>query len=114
MDVLIAGCGFTGYRVAQRFLSRGARVFATTRDRDKLRGLADLGVNVIRYSAGRDEEVPVPDGVLVLHSLPTTEAGDPTPSLLRSLGRAPSRIVYLSTTGVYGDAKVVDESTPVS
>ncbi|MEP6535869.1 MAG: hypothetical protein ABJF23_11160, partial [Bryobacteraceae bacterium] len=37
---------------------------------------------------------------------------DPTPSLLASLRGAPSRIVYLSTTGVYGRIRDVDYHTP--
>ena len=30
------------------------------------------------------------------------------------LGGSPARVVYLSTTGVYGDAQLVDESTPAA
>jgi nucleoside-diphosphate-sugar epimerase len=87
VNVLILGCGYTGQRVAARFLARGANVIGTHRDSD------------IRQA--------VTPGVLVLHSVP------PPANVLDALGDAPSRVVYLSTTGVYGSAQFVDENTPV-
>jgi nucleoside-diphosphate-sugar epimerase len=103
VTVLILGCGFTGERVARRMLAHGARVIATARDP---RRLAGLGVEAIRV-----EEVPdlIQPGVLVLHSIPPEGA----PDVIPLLGDAPSRVVYLSTTGVYGAARQVDETTPV-
>lgn len=109
MVLFIAGAGYTGQRVAARFLARGARVLASTREPDRL---ALPGAEVFRYEAGDTRCRPIPEGALVLHSLPTVGDSDPTPALLRALGGAPSRIVYLSTTGVYGNAKFVDEKTP--
>lgn len=99
---MILGCGYTGQRVARRFLARGASVTAVTRDPARL---AHLGVQVAKLA-----DLRVPAGALVLHSIP---AGGP-PELLAALGSAPARVVYLSTTGVYGKAERVDESTPVA
>ena len=87
MNVLILGCGYTGQRVAARFIARGANVIGTHRESD------------IRQA--------VTPGVLVLHSVP------PPANVLDALGDAPSRVVYLSTTSVYGSARLVDENTPV-
>jgi nucleoside-diphosphate-sugar epimerase len=89
LHVLILGCGFTGERVARRFLARGATVTATHRN---------------------TERFDVAPGALVLHSVPP----EGSHGLVEMLGDAPARVVYLSTTGVYGDARFVDESTPVS
>lgn len=103
MDVLILGCGFTGQRVARRFLDRGARVIAASRDPERLAG---LGVEAVRLT---DLPAQLNPGTLVLHSIPP--AGEPDlPSLLAD--RA-ARLVYLSSTSVYGSATVVDEDTPV-
>jgi len=102
LDVVILGCGFTGERVARRFLERGARVTATTRNPARLAG---LGAEVVRV-----EELRVPRGALVLHSIPP----EGPPDLLQRLGNAPVRIVYLSTTGVYGNTHLVDERTPAA
>jgi nucleoside-diphosphate-sugar epimerase len=103
MDVLILGCGFTGRRVAQRLLARGIDVIATSRDPAQL---ADLGVTAIQTDQVRDH---LRDGMLVVHSIPP----DGPPDLLAHLGEAPARIVYLSSTAVYGAATVVDADTPV-
>lgn len=97
MTVIILGCGFTGERVARRMLARGARVIATSREPARL---ASLGVEAMRV----EDVTRVPDS-LILHSIPE---GSPD---LHPL--SPARVVYLSTTGVYGSAKVVDETTPV-
>ena len=110
MDVFIVGCGYTGSRVAQRFLARGAKVSVTTRNPDKL---SLPGAEILKYEAGDERPLPVPRAALVLHSLPSVAGEDPTPALLRALGEAPARMVYFSTTGVYGAAKQVDENTPV-
>ncbi len=103
MRVIILGCGFTGERVAKRMLARGARVIATARDPARLK---PLGVQAIRT-----EDVPkmLEPGCLVLHSIPP----EGSPDVLSLLGNAPSRVVYLSTTGVYGSAHLVDETTAV-
>lgn len=103
MDVLILGCGFTGRRVATRFLERGARVMATARDPRKIE---DLGVEIVELGGLRAR---LPKGVLALHSIPPEGQAD----VIELLGEKPARVVYLSLTGVYGRANVVDENTPI-
>lgn len=87
MKLLILGCGFTGKRVARRF-------------RDVVETHRDTPLDEIRKHAT--------PGVLVLHSTPPQGSV----GLLEALGDAPARVVYLSTTGVYGSAHLVDETTP--
>lgn len=105
----ILGCGFTGRRVARALAARGETVFAATRrpDPEPIAGVRFLT---------RAESAGLPDGVRVLHSVPLArgEGGayyDPTPDLLAPFAGRASRIVYLSTTGVYGGAFEVDEHT---
>jgi nucleoside-diphosphate-sugar epimerase len=105
-DVLILGCGFTGQRVARRFLARGASVTVTTRDPIRLASLAKQGARVITLA---DVPANLREGVRVLHSIPPIAGIDP----LDLLHTAPARVVYLSTTGVYGTATHVDATTPV-
>jgi nucleoside-diphosphate-sugar epimerase len=102
-EVLILGCGFTGRRVAFRLLARGAQVTATTREPERLAG---LGAHVIRLEQVREQVRP---GMLVVHSIPPSGPAD----LLERLGDAPARMVYLSSTAVYGTAEVVNAGTPV-
>ncbi len=104
--ILILGCGFTGQRVARRFLARGCQVTATTRAPARLAALTRLGASVITLD---HLAAHLNSGVLVLHSIPPPEPVD----LLDALGAAPARVVYLSTTAVYGSATHVDATTPV-
>ena len=57
----------------------------------------------------------VPKGATVLYSIPTLRTGsglwEPAPAIFRALEGRPRRVVYLSTTGVYGSAHTVDEHT---
>ena len=108
--VLILGCGYTGFRVARRLLAAGHRVIATTRNKSRLDA---LGADVVEYDVRRHLSIRIPPGVRVLHSIPVVDGTDSTPRLLEALGTAPSRLVYLSTTGVYGNAREVDQTTPV-
>ena len=103
LDILILGCGYTGQRVAKRFLDMGARVTATTRNPQRLAG---LGAEIITT-----EDLPkhVRPGMLVLHSIPPSGPA----ALLHPLRNTARRIVYLSSTAVYGAAGIVNESTPV-
>jgi nucleoside-diphosphate-sugar epimerase len=101
-DFLILGCGFTGRRVAERLLSHGYAVRGTTRSTLNLESPGAL-------STLRDLVTP---GIRVLHSIPTLAGG--MDSLAVEALAGASRVVYLSTTAVYGDSEYVDETTPVA
>jgi nucleoside-diphosphate-sugar epimerase len=65
-------------------------------------------------SEGAVEELArrAPEGCVVLHSVPSLAEGRDK-ALLRGLESKATRVVYLSTTGVYGDVEYVDHRTPV-
>lgn len=118
---LVFGCGYLGQRVATHWQSLGRTVFATTRNRkdDLLRlGIAPISADVLvpeslrslpacatavycigfdRRSGHTMRDVYVNGLANVLTALPPTR-----------------RFIYVSSTGVYGDAggDWVDESTP--
>jgi len=118
-SVFILGCGYTGRRVARRLIGRGVAVTATTRDPSRLADLAALGAKVLRLDLSEDPSAAsVAEegrGAAVLLSIPTLrldgKLAEPTPRIVATLGDRPSRLVYLSTSGVYGSAKQVDETT---
>jgi nucleoside-diphosphate-sugar epimerase len=121
-SVLILGCGYTGKRVARSLLARGVSITATTRHPERLRSLARSGVEVIKMDVlDPDSLAPIRkltprEPLHVVHSIPIVSRADeppfdPTPLLCEALGPRPARLVYLSTTGVYGDALDVDETT---
>lgn len=115
--IAILGCGYTGLRVARRMAARGHMVFVTSRRPDRL-PLDDRVVRLRLDSADRFSLITlrtIPPGSLVLHSVPMVrhESGqsDPTPWLIEGLRGLAARVVYLSTTGVYGAQLEVNEHT---
>ncbi len=118
---IVLGCGYTGARVASRLAARGERVIATAREA----GPGSVpGVPALRLDV-RDPSPPAAlaaatrePGARVLVTIPPFSVGgaiqDGTARALAAFGAAPARVVYLSTTGVYGLAEDVDERTPPS
>ncbi len=109
--LLIVGCGDVGERVLAQLASR-YRVFALTSHRERGPRLRSLGARAL---VG-DLDVPATLGRLgalaprVLHHAPPPGQGTTDPrtlALLRALARGgvAERIVYASTSGVYGDAQ---------
>lgn len=116
---LIIGCGFTAQRAARTLLKSGWDVTATSRSPESLAALEAAGARVVRFDAARDRHIQAAaEGASVLLSVPTLkldgELFDPTPSLVAALRGQPRHLTYLSTTGVYGATRQVDERTPVS
>jgi nucleoside-diphosphate-sugar epimerase len=123
--VLILGCGYSGQRVAHRLLNGGARVTATSRHpgRPAMVALAQAGARILPFDVTNPAtfeqlRAAVEKETIVLHSLPVVGSSgapwDPTPTALEILGDRASRLVYLSTTGVYGNKAAVDETTPAA
>ncbi len=96
---MILGCGYTGQRVARYFLGQGHRVLATTRDSAKLVHIN--GLEIVRLPTA------IPNNTRVLHSIPPAGSS----GILQQLGNAPQRLVYISSTAVYGAATEVNEHT---
>jgi nucleoside-diphosphate-sugar epimerase len=104
LKVLILGCGFTGSRVHLLLKARGIETVCTSRNRSS------------RHQSGLRLEAEDPASLdqlshiitaetIVLHSIPVPIAATVFPV------SPPARIVYLSTTGVYGTTSIVDEHT---
>jgi nucleoside-diphosphate-sugar epimerase len=119
--LLIVGCGDV-VRRALPVLTRRWRVYALVRAFDP--SLRALGVTQIRGDLDQAATLRRLAGLAhaVLHSAPPPGSGqgDPrTQRLLAALTRAPSlprRLVYISTTGVYGDCSgaAVPETRPLA
>lgn len=120
MAVTIVGCGDIGTRVALAYAAEGEHVSGIVRSRQSVGRLLDAGIDGIQV----DPDQPA----VSAHKLASRQLFyfAPPPSrgvadsrvgrfieLLRE-GALPQRVVYLSTTGVYGDCQGawVDESRP--
>ena len=122
-SILIIGCGDIGLRVAKQ-LSRSHRVFALTSQQNRFQELRAVGATPILGNLDHPESLWRLSGLAqtVIHLAPPQNGGNRdcrTRNLLRILAQgsnAVRRLIYISTTGVYGDHRggKVSEATPVN
>jgi len=120
---LIVGCGYTGTQLARTLVAHpelAASVTITRRDREVARALgAALGVRGERADLAElagPGALEVPPRAIVVCLAPP--GGDPAGEILALLAAAhgAARIVYVSSTGVYGPGHGawVDEAWPIA
>lgn len=117
--LLIIGCGDIGLRVA-RVLQGRRRIYALTRSERRHDLLRSVGVVPVAGDLDHPETLQRLAGIAqdVIHLAPPPAAGlrdSRTANLVWALTRArslPQRLVYISTSGVYGDCAgaLVDET----
>ncbi len=119
----IVGCGYTGLQLAERRIMHGYNVHALSRTLDHCQLLQDKKIRVTRGDLDHDKPLVFPDinieNLFYLVPPNPAVAGDRrVAKLLTALNHVspPNRIVYISTTGVYGDAKGawVDEKSEIN
>jgi nucleoside-diphosphate-sugar epimerase len=126
LSCLIVGCGYVGSRLARRESTRRP-LLALVRSGRNATDLQSVGVQSLRMDLDA-----APDPLLqpalaaaarqasVVYLAPPPDSGTTDPRLASFLARiegvTPAVFIYISTTGVYGDAAgaLVDESTPVA
>lgn len=120
--VLIIGCGDIALR-AIPVLTRRYRVFALVRNPDHRAKLRELGVMPILGDLDDRSSLARLAGIAdaVLHLAPPPNGGTRDTRTLNllgvlSLGALPRRLVYISTSGVYGDCggAWIDETHPLN
>jgi nucleoside-diphosphate-sugar epimerase len=120
-NVLIAGCGYVGQRLAQR-LREKFDLTVLVRSTDKAAVLQRAGLRVLTIDLDRvraGDSIPERlDEEAIVYLAPPPSTGESDLRLDRFLQLAtvpPKTFLYMSTTGVYGHSAgaLVDESTPV-
>jgi len=119
-DVLVVGCGDIGMRVARLWQERRVPVRGLARSKESAARLFGAGIVPVAGDLDRIESLHLLklNDSLLYYLAPPQRAGvrdERIRALLRAHGEArPARVVYLSTTGVYGDrgGEWVDETTP--
>lgn len=106
--VLIVGCGYVGRRLARQLRTEGRAVSGLVRTADSAARLRTLHATPLVADLDVPAPLPaVPAGAEVYYFAPPPAEGDADPRLRRVLtalaAARPRRIVYLSTSGVYGD-----------
>ncbi len=122
-DVLIVGCGDIGVRVARLVKQGGGNVSALVRSDESVERLRLLGIDPV--TGNLDDLTSLADlpvaGKLVFYFAPPP-GGGPFDSRMRNFCKSidstqlPDKIVYISTSGVYGDCggEWVTEETPIN
>jgi len=115
--VSIVGCGYTGRRLAERFRASGARVRGFATRAESLRQIEEVGAEALPLDLDAAMTPADFTGHLVYYAVPPArQAGDPRlDRFLDGLLGEPKRLIYLSTTGVYGNqggAKVNEDTPP--
>ncbi len=121
-DTLIIGCGDIGVRVA-RFLQRdGGHVFGLARSDESAVRLRDCGLAPVMGNLDDPATLAgLPTAGKLVFYLAPPPGGGPFDSRMRNFcqtigpAQLPIRVVYMSTSGVYGDCggNLVTEATPV-
>jgi nucleoside-diphosphate-sugar epimerase len=118
MQILIVGYGYIGARLAKKHLDNGDEVHAISRNNDN-----ELVPDKLKWRQGdldqpQNLNLPLLRNYLVYYLAPPLNTGTTDPRMGGFLERLkhnpPKRIVYMSTTAVYGDVRGawVDESAP--
>ncbi|MGH8630136.1 MAG: SDR family oxidoreductase, partial [Burkholderiales bacterium] len=120
--LLIVGCGDIGLRVARALRGRW-RIYALTRSVQRSEHFRSLGIVPVMADLDRPETLKRLAGLAqdIVHLAPPPRSGardTRTANLVRALARGgslPQRLVYISTSGVYGDCggQLVDETRPL-
>ncbi len=117
---VVAGCGYAGARVAARLAKQGP-VTGITRVPRARKFEAPFGFDMLTWDFDSDRAGRLPQSKTaqfdVIYLVPPPASGTADPRIQRfldALPAAPARCVYISTTGVYGDAGggTVNEDTP--
>lgn len=122
-EVLIVGCGDIGRRVGRLLLAEGRKVAGVVAGEESAAKLKEAGIRPLVANLNDPEELrELPcSGALVFYFAPPPGGGITDPKVRNfcaaaSGERAPRRLVYVSTSGVYGDCggATVTEETPAN
>lgn len=106
--VLIVGCGYSGLAIARLLVKQGIPVVGTTRDPARFSEIQSTGALPHLFqsqSARKTDQLPIGvDHAVICVGPPWNDPYDPTEDLARALlPLGLKRVVYLSSTSVYGD-----------
>lgn len=114
--ILIVGCGDIGSRIAQRHLARGDAVTAVVRRPEAAEALQAQGMTPLLAELDRHWQPPAADAIYWCAPPPASGHDDPRlAAALAQLPPPPQGLLYISTTGVYGDCqgRWIDEAEPL-
>jgi len=127
MDVAIVGCGYVGMRLGELLREAGYAVVGVRRSAEGVEEIERRGLTGVRADATDPETLsPIPDVDWLVYAASAGRGGikaaretylhgvEHTIETFGGRDRPPTRFIYTSSTGVYGDhgGGWVDETTP--
>lgn len=115
--ILILGCGFLGQTLAQRLAFRGVPVVGSARGEPQLGIIRTRGATPLAFD-GRDlgalDRLPFRFARVLMSIPPEANLDRALADAIARWGLPPGRVLYVSSTSVYGDhgGADVDEATP--
>ncbi|MHB8708559.1 MAG: SDR family oxidoreductase [Desulfuromonadales bacterium] len=122
-DILIIGCGDIGVRVARLEQAQGRSVAGLVRNDAGAERLRTFGIQSVTGDLDEPDSLAgLPTSGKLIYYFAPPPGGGPWDTRMRNFcaavgsGQAPVRVVYISTSGVYGDCDGawVTEETPVN
>ena len=119
-NVLIIGCGDIGKRVLRKLQPQNYNIYVSSHTRDSQNQLQQLGISIIPANLDSKEDLkqlPTADANIFYFAPPSASGTTDVrmSNFVQNLSRKkpPKRIVYISTTGVYGncDGQWISETT---
>ena len=121
MNVWIIGCGDIGRRVASLYQKEGVCTRGLVHSEESVQKCSQVGVTAYRYDLDMGGNLPLEsfENAQLFYFAPPQPKGEEDTRLKQFLSKVkdhPSKIVLISTTGVYGDSAGdwIDESFPVA
>jgi len=122
-DFTIIGCGDIGFRVSRELIKQGHHVQATIHFAESVKAPQSAGIETVIANFDYREDVPEIffHGQQLFYFMPPQGGGSSDYRMLNfcrllSPDNYPAKIVYISTSGVYGDCgdDLVTEETPIN
>lgn len=128
VDIVVVGCGYVGIELGRRLRTAGSDVAGVRRSDDGLVAVSEAGIRPVRADVTDPESLStLPDAEAVVFAASSGGRGaaaarevyvDGLAATIDEYGgreSPPNRLVYTSSTGVYGDhgGAWVDETTPL-
>lgn len=128
MNVTILGCGYIGVELGRQLTARGHEAVGVRRSEEGIEEIEEAGFEAVRADLTASEELSqVPDADALVFAASSGGRGakaareiyvsglETAIKHFRAREDPPERLVYTSSTGVYGDhrGEWVDEETPI-
>jgi len=110
--IILLGLGFTTTHLARRLLCRRLTVIGVARDIARYAQLASLGLQLRTYCPGIAASLP--KSSILIHTIPPLSGREEEDLRAFILAARPKRLVYISSTSVYGEQAFVNERSEPS